>query len=330
MKKFIICLTLLISSLSLAQLSNGLILHYNFNNQLIDQSTSNIVLTNNGCTFVDDRNTNPSSALELSNTDYLSTTDQTVKTTLPITISAWVKVNSFAAGNILFRSDNEFNNNYGYWINTGVNTGHISVSIGGGIGGANSSNRRTFKTDMLLQEGVWTHLVCIIRDYNDMSVYFDCVKSTGQYTGNGPTNMVYSNSETRIGSDIGNSANPNGTYYNGGIDDFAIWNRELSESEFLPLCDRGSYLSISTEKIVKNEVVLYPIPSQNTLNFEFRNTKAENIKILSPAGNLVRSIIHNKDQQELSIDVSNLSKGSYFVVITDEKGQSTRKKFIKL
>lgn len=87
---------IVLSSFSFAQLSNGLVAHFDFNNQFNDQSSSAISVNNNGCTYTLDRNNNASSALELGGTNYLSFNDNNIKVDLPITISAWVKLNSFS------------------------------------------------------------------------------------------------------------------------------------------------------------------------------------------------------------------------------------------
>lgn len=325
----LILLTILItlSGTSFGQLSNGLIAHFDFENQLNDQSLSNIQATNNGCTYGDDRNNTPSSALVLGGTNYVSFNNNDVKVDLPITISAWVKVNSFSTVNVLFRSDNVFEDNYGYWINTGLNTGHISVSIGGGLGGANSSNRRTFKTDITLQEGVWTHLVCVIRDYNDMNVYFDCEKSTGEYTGTGAENIVYSTSESRIGSDIGNNLGPNGSYFDGMIDQLAIWERELLQNEIRSLCIKENYLDLKKESLGLSFSV-YPNPVVDLLHVQLENNQNIEGRILDNLGKEVLSF-ESKNVEYFNVNTSHLTKGVYTVVLKSKNGLTSRK-FVKL
>lgn len=323
---FLLTIVFIISGSTFGQLSNGLIAHFGFDNQLTDESSSNIQVTNNGCTYGDDRNNTSNSALVLEGSNYLSFNDNDVKVDLPITVSAWVKVNSFSTVNVLFRSDNVFEDNFGYWINTGINTGHISLSIGGGLGGANPSNRRTFKTDMTLQEGVWTHLVCIIRDYNDMDVYFDCEKSTGEYTGTGSESIVYSTSESRIGSDIGNNLGPNGSYFDGTIDQLAIWDRELSENEFNPLCEKENYLDIKEEESLSFNV--FPNPVEDELNVEMEGAKNTKGSIYDNMGREVLNFETN-GKESFRINTSLLTKGIYTIVLSSDESVAS-KKFVKL
>lgn len=243
MKKILLYITtLFIGSLN-AQIELGMIAHFPFNNNLTDLSSSSITATNNGCVFGLDRNTITASAITLNGlSNDVSFDDNNVKVALPITISAWVNINSMTTPNIIFTSDNVFGNWHGYAMNI-VGTGQVILSIHGGLGNQGNTNRRSFMANQTLQLGTWYHVVGIIRDYDDMSIYIDCIDAAGTYSGTGATSIVYSTNNSRIGSGIGGASYPE-YFYDGSIDQLVIWNREITPSEITYMCDINNTLKI--------------------------------------------------------------------------------------
>lgn len=227
-----------------AQLDSAKIVHFSFNNDYKDLSNSALNVTNFGTVFSTDRNNNAEHSLDFSGQKYLKFDDNAVKVSLPITISTWVKFESLSNPQIIFMSDNVYENYYGYSLIVLPNTGQLALNIAAGLGGSNSSNRRSLVSDVNLNTGKWYHVVGIIRDYNDMDIYIDCKRSTGVYSGTGSTKMAYSNTYSSIGYNVGNNLNTNGTFLDGYLDDFVIWNRELNTNEISFLCDINSTLSI--------------------------------------------------------------------------------------
>ena len=71
-----------------------------------------------------------------------------------------------------------------------------------------------------------------------MKIDIDCEESSGSYSGTGSTSIVYSDSSSVIGKDIGHVSLPEGTRLDGSLDDFMIWDRALSYSEVLNLCSQ--------------------------------------------------------------------------------------------
>jgi len=70
------------------------------------------------------------------------------------------------------------------------------------------------------------------------------------------------------------------------------------------------------------EVSIYPNPVQNVLNIQLNTTEDVEIQVVNMAGQLMFT------STQLSVDVSSLSQGVYFVKIVNN-GQATMKKFIK-
>ncbi len=243
-------LTILISLpfISLSQIENGMIAHFPFDNDFSDLSTSQIIITNHGTTFGNDRNGNSNNGLDFNNLGYISLNDNSLKEQLPITVSYWIKLNSLSNVNVFFKTDNIYDNHYGIWMNN-LPTGGVTLSFGAGLGSSSSTNQRYFTTDAsnamnTITANTWHHIVGIIRNYNDMDIYIDCRKTTGSYGGTGSTAIGYSSSgESRIGGSIGGPSHPNDFYLDGSMDQFAFWNRELTVAEIDYLCDTYNTLN---------------------------------------------------------------------------------------
>ena len=244
MKYLLLGITLLQFGLTHAQIENGMVAHFPLNGNYNDISPSGLTGTATGSVFGPDRSSIPNGAVEFAGNGSIAFSSSLVKVDFPLTISVWAKFNSFNQFNQIFCSDSEFNNYSGYWFQTVASTGQPSISFGGGLGVANSSNRRTFISDIQLQTGVWYHIVGIIRAYNDMDIYIDCEETTGTYSGTGSTTMAYFPSGSTIGSSPGNNGNPNGGFYDGSIDQLVIWNRELTTSEITFMCDIKNTLAL--------------------------------------------------------------------------------------
>jgi hypothetical protein len=272
-----------------AQIENGMIAHFPFNGNQNDISTSVIVTNNVGTTFGNDRNAIANQALELGTNKYISFNDSIVKTKLPLTISTWVKFNSFTEMNVIFASDNVYDNFHGYWFYTVPNTGQVGFSYGGGMGGSDATNRRTTTTDTQLSVGVWYHLVAVIRAHKNMEIYFDCEKQPFSYSGSGATNMIYSSTESRIGSSPGNSTQPAGWFCDGSIDQLAIWKRAITPAEITYLCDINNTLSVIENETGKATRELVKII--NVLGQEVREAKNTPLIYIYNDGSTERIII---------------------------------------
>jgi hypothetical protein len=319
-----------ISQICFSQLTQGLVADFQFNGNLMDNSNSQIEATNHNVSFGEDRNGNPNSALEFGFLSSIEFNSNAVKVPLPVSISAWVKFNSLDTSIHLFMTDNLYENYNGYWINVLPNTGQLALNFSGGLGGANSTNRRSFISNKHLEAGVWHHFVGIIRSFNDMEIYVNCEKTTGYYNGTGSTTMVYSNTNSSIGSYLGNILGTQmghdlGYYLYGNLDDFKIWNRSVSEDEIKELCR-----TVSTNEITKEQhVKIYPNPAKDivTVYFDGFLDEAE-IKILDING---RVIFQTKNfiNKEISIPTNQFSKGIYIVKIQDSSNQISSKLVIE-
>lgn len=316
MKQIYLSFFTLFSLIVHSQIENGMLVHFPFDNYLDDISTNAISPVNNGSVFGEDRNGLSTLGLSLNGNTYASFNDNSIKTLLPITISVWVKLNSVADPNIIFTSDNEYNNYYGYWLSTLTGTGQVGINFAAGLGGQNSANRKSFTTNNGISVGVWHHIIATINSANDMSIYIDCINQNGSYSGDGSTSIFYSSTESRIGSNIGNNSNLNGSFLNGGIDQLVIWNRELTSNEITYLCSKSNDLNvdeINTETSLVD--VLYPNPTNGSLNFHFKNNEGiHKIKLFDLTGKLIfEKSISNTTNFEL--DMTQFTSQLYVVEV---------------
>jgi len=75
-----------------------------------------------------------------------------------------------------------------------------------------------------------------------------------------------------------------------------------------------------------NAVSMYPNPADNLLNIRSAQS-INNIKIVSVIGQEVKSV--NPATNQITLDISNLESGIYFVTITTENGSVIKKLTIK-
>jgi len=86
-----------------------------------------------------------------------------------------------------------------------------------------------------------------------------------------------------------------------------------------------AYTSINNYENKGSEIILMPNPASGFVNvsFETNNSSTVEISILDVQGNLVKFFNDKSNQNQL--DISDLSKGMYFVRLNTEKGSSYKK-----
>lgn len=217
-------------------LSDGLLLHYNFNNNVMDQSGNG----NNGSSVGGSNYTNdfagvPSNAIEFNGTNSyinINSFSNTLKPTqFPVTIAAWVKNNQEnGKANVIFKNDYAQNIYSGIRVQIGPITGRVALNFedGGPIG---AGSRKTKIGNTNINDNQWHFVACIIRGANDMEIYIDCNNDGGTYSGDGG-NISYTNNSGAIGvydRFLGNTQSQD--YYKGGLDELRFYNRELNANE---------------------------------------------------------------------------------------------------
>ena len=81
---------------------------------------------------------------------------------------------------------------------------------------------------------------------------------------------------------------------------------------------------------IEDAIVLYPNPAKNSININVASgVNMQSISIYNPLGQLVKTLTANALSSSLTIDVSALNTGTYFMEIASNNGKTTNK-FIKL
>lgn len=149
---------------------------------------------------------------------------------LPISVSfyAWFDANAVTAW-----ANNTTAFNYtGYWMGLGGD-GKINLNYGDG-GLVNPVHRRSKNSNTLPSTGAWHHYVGVIRDWDDMDIYIDCVDAGGVYSGNG-AGLFHNNQPGQLG--IGAVITGTGLVgMSGKLDEIAFWNRALTPSDVEKIC----------------------------------------------------------------------------------------------
>ena len=241
MKNLLIVFSFLVCNASAQNITDSLLLYYPMDGNANDLSGNNFHGTPSGVTSVPDRYGVPNSAYYFDGVnDYIDfPLNDTLKPEFPMTISMWVKLKTLQIHrNKLISTDFVQNNYHGVRIAVSSD-GRVSTSLGGGIGGCNSYNRLTFKTnELMLDTGIWYHLTVVIKSGADIDIYVNCNDANALFINDsGPSIIGYSNyASGTVGRIDNNTSLP--PYYNWGyMDELSYWERALSVAEIYTLCD---------------------------------------------------------------------------------------------
>jgi len=221
-------------------ISNNLLLYYPMNGNANDFSGNNYHGTVNGATLVPDQFGNTNSAYYFDGiNDYIDfPINSILKPTYPLTISFLANLGIISLQKTKFINTDYVADDY-FGVSMNVDDfGYLRIGFGGGNGLTNSSNRTTFtSTTMTVTTGVWYRFTGIIHSETDMDLYIDCVDVNAVYdSGTGSTIIGYTNyAPGSLGRSDG--AGP-AQYYQGAMDELMYWDRALTQTEILSLCER--------------------------------------------------------------------------------------------
>lgn len=228
---------LLIPNLLHAQLTNGQLVHYTMDGNLLDSginalhatsanppnATSNATGIANAALYfngVNQRIDLPSSALLRPQG-------------FPVSFSFWFKADHFAVPNhklfITNFNPSAFN---GYHCN--VQSNQLEITFGDATG-LSSANRRSFYLSHGFVPNQWYHIVMVIYGPNSATSWIDCIQTNVAYDGTGGA-VVYGNFQGYIGMGRQNTATNAPQYFQGALDEFRMWNRALTAAEVQQLC----------------------------------------------------------------------------------------------
>jgi len=138
-------------------------------------------------------------------------------------ISAWINTTDTSSGVIIQQRNGGFNGEYMCQIKS---NGQLRFMLYG-----NSAYQFDFTTTQAVNDGVWHHVV-FIRQSNQGYIYVD---GSGVASAVGSIQDLSSSIGVAIGADI----RDNNSYFLGKIDDVAIWERSLDETEIQYIYQSG-------------------------------------------------------------------------------------------
>ncbi len=159
--------------------------------------------------------------------DYVSVGTTDLITQTKGTISFWIKTSTDSAGTVISTGDTDANNYFAIQIGNGA-TGDCANELISII--RNGANRRicyTTATRTELIDGNWHHIA--ITGDSMYKVYLDGVRKTLNNNSDGAWFDVTGVDSARIGATYRGGSNY--LYFNGEIDELAVWSDELSGKE---------------------------------------------------------------------------------------------------
>lgn len=151
-------LFLLSPQLGYSQITEGLILEYNFINNVVDFSGNNNNGINNNASFIQDRNGNQESAIYFDGTSSIHLPNNvSLKPELPLTLSLYLRLDNLDGPKPIYHSDLLAYNYGGFFINVN-DDGKIMAHIGSNSGNVGRQNRRSFLSDNSISVGNWHHI----------------------------------------------------------------------------------------------------------------------------------------------------------------------------
>jgi hypothetical protein len=291
--------------------TTGLVGYYPFTGNSNDLSGNNLNGTVNGATLTTDRFGNANAAysfdgindyIEISNNTLLNLQDS-------LTISLWFAPNNPSANPSQRLIDKiTVNQGDGWYMALGSNLTSLHV---GGNSAPDLISHPNFTTSN------WYHLVATY-DRSFARFYINGVLDTSiAITGQ----TVINSHSVKIGA----NSLLSGNFFSGKMDDIRIYDRALKSCDIDSLYNLPNPLTTGineTENV--SSTFIYPNPSTDKITLN--TTVAVDIRIYNYTGQVVKSIINNSGQ----VDVSNLNNGIYFLQVSIKNSStSSIYKFVK-
>jgi hypothetical protein len=305
-----------ICAIKAQDLTDGLLVHYPMNSTAVDISGNGFNGTQNGVSSTIDHLGFEDAALEFNGTNSFINLPENdaLEPPLPITIAFRVKFDDLQAASSQILGTDFFENTYtGIWFGLNPNTYQMQVSYGDGtIGCTSSSCRRTKQGTTVIQTGIWYRVVGIVRGPQDMDIYINCRNDEGQYTGTGG-GIEYSNEPGSIGRVDQSTLEP--YYFDGALDDFRYWDRELTEDEVLMLCSPTLDI-LSPDPLLQSTIdIHFNSDSQEIYWSNVLTNESLTYQVYSVTGQPVLAGSLEVGNYR-TVDVSALSEGVYILWVT--------------
>lgn len=318
-KNLLLISALAVSSLANAQVTNGLVAKYSFNNGNANDEVGTNNGTVSGATLTADRFGNASKAYSFNGTSsYIDLGDSPEfrMAQNDFSISMWVNYTASQEGFIISKRAG---------ASTNYNMYQISVLNSPYFGGASQNlwhfSRPTNGSDRSINvgnlSGAWHH-VLMTHDYSDStSIFVD-----GQFTGSSlnAVSGVYDIPGHPLV--LGYSSESNSFFYNGSIDDVCIYNRALNATEANLLFSEPNPVTVGIDEMTNTKTVVNIYPNPNNGQFTIQSQKEDVITIINDLGQTIQTINLNQENN-FSFQIKGLQSGIYFL-----SGENIKQKIV--
>jgi len=296
--------------------TNGLISFLGFNGDADDLSGNGSSGTIFGATPTFDRDSNPNSAYLFDGVnDYIAIPSVDNFPDENITISVWCLVEGEQSSSIFSGTENFGNVVTKFKINkiNGFNDGlfEFAPTTNSGIGVIDQPTN-------FVELDEWVHYVLVSNAREgEMKIYRNGTLLTSNLKA---VDMGLILPDMSIGAGFDSSGV--GSFFKGIIDDFGIWNRELSVEEIETLFEENeSNPFTSIGKLNSFEVNLYPNPTNDIVNITLPQQFEGYIMLTDVMGRTVLNTSFNSDRVKLNLNNIG-SRGTYFVKVVDKSGNT--------
>ncbi len=308
--------------------SKGLVGYWSFSGNADDNSGYGSTSTVYGSSLTTDRNANPQSAYYFDGIDdYINIgNNDCIKPALPLTVAAWVYLDSSAIIYPIFL--NNYVENYYYGVGLSIaSENRLAARIGdGGLIGPSSRRSKRGLTNLDFNE--WYFVAAVIKNATNIELYIDGVNDGGVYSGTGENEIAYNFEPGKVGS-ADASMHPGGEHnFKGKIDEIRLYNYDLTASEIYSIYNyTGSIYKKSSQNSDANNIVAkfelhqnYPNPFNSTTKIDYHLAEKGHVKItiFDVLGQQIANLVNDtKDKGHHSIlwNADQLSSGVYFYKI---------------
>lgn len=297
-----------------AQVTNGLVAKYSFNNGNANDEAGTNNGTVNGATLATDRFGNAGKAYAFDGqTSNIDLGASMMLKPAAGSISVWISmVDTSLTGNgysynpvILAKNDSagsSFFEGYGLYVHTS-DSKLLSITTQ-----SMTANERYIFSANSIAKNTWYHLV-MTYDNDSLAFYIDGQLDNKIAKGFAST---FSATEPVYVGKSGNLAN--NRFFHGSIDDIRIYDRVLTAEEVNSLFQDPNPVAtaIDDNSGITHLNPLYPNPTKNAVHFPVR----ANAVLTSVTGSVLA-----ETRNAQSLDLSAQPSGIYFITLTDNKGQ---------
>jgi len=320
------CFNIIIAQLPNYIPTSGLMGWWPFGGNASDYSGNSYTATINGAIQSNDRFGNANCSYSFNGTsDYIATNYSGIIGTGARSVSFWAKTtNSVSAMAAVSWGDNQFYPNAGTKFGCEFNYATNGLTIDG------ADCAITYSTPVNFSDNQWHHYVFQMNTddlLNQVKIYMDGVLLTVVKSSLRPTTVISTVHNFNVYFGKIDFSSP--YYFQGQLDDIAIWNRTLSGSEIITMFNGIS--SCSTQSVKENSLEnnlcsIYPNPSNKEIYLNMDNqfihsvNKDVRINIYSYEGKQVKKQIFVKDelQNNNKFNIENLSDGFYILRIESD------------